>query len=67
MILLLKLVVTMESCSIFLNKYKVLGVDPATNVILRTLKKDIPAVPLFFSSSLAKKLIMNGEKQNNLW
>ena len=44
----------------FKNKYKVLGVDPATNVILRTLKKDIPAVPLFFSSSLAKKI-------NNEW
>jgi SAM-dependent methyltransferase len=41
----------------FKSKYKVLGVDPATNVILRTLKKKIPSLPLFFSESLAEKVL----------
>tara|TARA_B100002051_G_C16737147_1_gene641921 strand:+ start:794 stop:2035 length:1242 start_codon:yes stop_codon:yes gene_type:complete len=40
----------------FKNKYKVLGVDPATNVVLRTLRKNIPSVPLFFSADLSKKI-----------
>ena len=41
---------------IFKKNYRILGIDPATNVILRTLKKNIPSVPLFFSSELAKKI-----------
>ena len=40
----------------FQKKCKVLGVDPATNVVLRTLKKKIPALPMFFSEELAKKI-----------
>lgn len=45
---------------VFLNHFKdnnkILGVDPATNVVLRTLKKGIPAVPLFFNERLAKQI-----------
>ncbi len=41
----------------FKSKYKILGVDPATNVILRTLKSKIPSLPLFFSESLAGKIL----------
>jgi len=41
----------------FKNDYKILGIDPATNVILRTLKKKIPSVPLFFSENLAEKIL----------
>lgn len=41
----------------FQKKYKILGVDPATNVILRALKKKIPALPEFFSDNLAKKIV----------
>ena len=33
-----------------------MGVDPATNVVLRSIKKNIPAIPLFFSNSVAKKI-----------
>ena len=38
------------------DQFKVLGIDPATNVVLRTLKKNIPAVPLFFSQKLANQV-----------
>lgn len=40
----------------FKKKCNVLGVDPATNVILRTIKNKIPAVPFFFSEELSKKI-----------
>lgn len=40
----------------FQDKQRVLGVDPATNVVLRALKKGIPTVPLFFSENIAKKI-----------
>ena len=30
----------------FKKDYRILGIDPATNVILRTLKKGIPSIPL---------------------
>jgi SAM-dependent methyltransferase len=40
----------------FFSKFKILGVDPSTNVILRTLKKDIPSIPLFFTHDIAKKI-----------
>ena len=35
---------------------RVLGVDPATNVALRALKRGIPTVPMFFSERLAKQI-----------
>lgn len=41
----------------FLDKQKVLGVDPATNVVLRALKKNIPSVPEFFNYEIAKKIL----------
>lgn len=41
----------------FKSKYRVLGVDPATNVILRTLKREIPSLPLFFSENLSEKIL----------
>jgi SAM-dependent methyltransferase len=41
----------------FKSKYRVLGVDPATNVILRTLKREIPSLPLFFSDNLSEKIL----------
>ena len=40
----------------FKKKYHVLGVDPATNVVLRSLKKNIPAIPMFFTNSIAQKI-----------
>ena len=30
--------------------------DPATNVVLRSIKKNIPAIPLFFNNSIARKI-----------
>jgi len=42
--------------SFFKNNYKILGVDPATNVVLRSIKNKIPAVPLFFDNSIAQKI-----------
>ena len=41
---------------LFQKNQRILGVDPATNVILRTLKRKIPAIPLFFSKNVAKKI-----------
>lgn len=38
------------------DEQRVLGVDPAMNVVLRALKKGIPTVPEFFSYQLAKKI-----------
>ena len=40
----------------FKKDYRILGVDPATNVVLRSIRKNIPAVPLFFDNSIAKKI-----------
>ena len=40
----------------FFKNYKILGVDPATNVVLRSIKNKIPAVPLFFDNSIAQKI-----------
>jgi len=40
----------------FKKDYKILGVDPSTNVVIRTLKKGLPVLPLFFSSRLAKQI-----------
>jgi len=37
-------------------RLKILGVDPATNVVLRALKRGIPTVPLFFSERLAYQI-----------
>lgn len=39
------------------DENRVLGVDPATNVVLRALKRGIPTVPLFFSEALARKIV----------
>ena len=41
----------------FKDGYRILGVDPATNVVLRALKKQIPTVPLFFSERIAKQIV----------
>ena len=41
----------------FKSKQRILGVDPATNVILRALKKKIPAIPEFFTDDIAKKIV----------
>ena len=40
----------------FKKSNKILGVDSATNVVLRSIKNNIPAIPLFFSNSVAKKI-----------
>jgi len=42
--------------NLFQGRQRVLGVDPATNVVLRALRRGIPTVPLFFSESLAQKI-----------
>lgn len=42
--------------NLFRGRNRVLGVDPATNVALRALKRGIPTVPMFFSESLALKI-----------
>lgn len=42
--------------NLFKGRNRVLGVDPATNVALRALKRGIPTVPMFFSESLATKI-----------
>lgn len=41
----------------FKKNYKVLGVDPATNVVLRALKKKIPTIPEFFNDDVANKIL----------
>lgn len=38
------------------DRAKVLGVDPATNVVLRALKRGLPTIPDFFNESLAIKI-----------
>ena len=43
----------------FKNNYKILGVDPATNVVLISIRKNIPALPLFFDNSVAKNNAIN--------
>ena len=42
--------------NLFRARNRVLGVDPATNVALRALKRGIPTVPMFFSESLTRKI-----------
>jgi len=42
--------------NLFRKHNRILGVDPATNVALRALKRGIPTVPMFFSESLANKI-----------
>ena len=44
----------------FAKNNTVLGVDPATNVVLRALK-NINTVPLFYNYEISKKLTMNTE------
>ena len=39
------------------DNYRILGVDPATNVVLRALKRGIPTIPLFYSESIAEKIV----------
>ena len=36
--------------------YKTLGIDPATNVVLRALKKGVPTIPQFFTERLAGQI-----------
>lgn len=40
----------------FKPKYRILGVDPSTNVVLRALKKNITTVPEFFTNRIAKQI-----------
>ena len=40
----------------FVDKCLILGVDPATNVVLRALKVGVPTVPLFFNERLGKQI-----------
>ena len=40
----------------FKGDYKILGVDPSTNVVIRALQKGLPVLPLFFSSRLARQI-----------
>ncbi len=39
------------------EQIRVLGVDPATNVVLRALKNGVPTIPLFFTEDTAKKIV----------
>ncbi len=41
----------------FKSKYKILGVDPSTNVVLRALKKGITTIPEFFTKRIASQLL----------
>jgi len=41
----------------FKKNNRILGVDPATNVILRALRKNIAAIPEFFTDEIAKKIV----------
>ncbi len=41
----------------FKNSNKILGIDPATNVVIRALKKKIPTIPEFFSKKIARKIL----------
>lgn len=40
----------------FVDKCKIFGVDPATNVALRALKRGIPTLPLFFNERVGKQI-----------
>ncbi len=40
----------------FVDKCLILGVDPATNVVLRALRRGIATVPLFFNERLGKQI-----------
>lgn len=40
----------------FKKKYITLGVDPSTNVVLRSLKKGITALPEFFTEDIARQI-----------
>ncbi len=41
----------------FKKNNRILGVDPATNVILRALRRNISAIPEFFTDEIAKKIV----------
>jgi len=41
----------------FKQDYQILGVDPATNVVLRALKRGLPSLPDFFTKDLAQKIL----------
>lgn len=41
---------------LFQKPIRILGVDPATNVVLRALKKGIPALSHFFAKDVARKI-----------
>lgn len=40
----------------FVDKCKIFGVDPSTNVVLRALKRGVPTLPLFFNERVAKQI-----------
>ena len=44
----------------FKNRHKILGIDPATNVVLRSIKNGIQQYQCFSTAWLQKKFLMNG-------
>ena len=46
----------------FVDKCLILGVDPATNVVLRALRRGIATVPLFFNERLGKQIAVEWGK-----
>lgn len=42
--------------SLFPMNVRILGVDPATNVVIRAIKNGIPTLPLFFEERLANQI-----------
>ena len=42
--------------------FRVLGVDPSTNVALRAIRKGIPTLPLFFTEDLARQIAFENGK-----
>ena len=40
----------------FKKSYKILGVDPSTNVVIRALKRGIATLPEFFTKKLSKQI-----------
>lgn len=41
----------------FVKKHIVLGIDPATNVVLRSLKRNVNSIASFFSKKLSSKIL----------
>lgn len=50
--------------SFFKDEHKILGIDPATNVVLRALKRGIPTASEFFTERLANLVVGEWGKAN---